>query len=398
MTDRPAPHGPRTPATTAALITAMIAALTGCSDTDAASPSRSSSRTAPTSANPSATPDNPDLKPSGTDPSATLSALVTQGRAPGAAALSRQDGTARFSTAGVADTGTNRPVRRADHFRAGSITKTFTAVVVLQLAAEKQLSLDDTVEQHLPGLVRGHGNNGRGITLRQLLNHTSGLFNYTAAPDNPATPLDRTLTPASLVRFALTHPPDFVPGTKFAYSNTNYTLLGLIIEKVTGRTYAQEATRRILKPLKLTGTSYPGTRRGLPTPHGRGYSGTPASPTDRTELNPSGAGAAGELITTLDDLNRFHTALLSADLLPPALLTEMRDVHATKGKYGLGLFPVVLSCTIVWGHNGTVAGSATDTFGTKNGSHVLTYRVNADWLAESPDLERPVLEAEFCPS
>lgn len=75
----------------------------------------------------------------------------------------------------------------------------------------------------------------------------------------------------------------------------------------------------------------------------------------------------------------------------------MRDVHATKGKYGLGLFPVVLSCTIVWGHNGTITGSAVDTFGTKNGSHVLTYRVNADWLAENPDLERPFLEAEFCP-
>ncbi|WP_327354028.1 serine hydrolase domain-containing protein [Streptomyces sp. NBC_01304] len=397
MTHRPAPRGPRTLATTAALLTALTAPLAGCTDTDTAAPSRTAPTSAGSSTNSPATSDNPDPKPTGTDPSPALSALVTKGRAPGAAALARRDGSTRFTTAGVADTRTDRRIHRADRFRAGSITKTFTAVVLLQLAAEKKLSLDDTVEQHLPGLVRGHGNNGRRITLRQLLNHTSGLPNYTADPDNPATPLDRTLTPASLVRFALTHPPDFAPGSKFAYSNTNYILLGMITEKVTGHGYAEEATRRILKPLKLTGTSYPGTRRDLPAPHGSGYTGTPDAPRDRTDLNPSGAGAAGELITTLNDLNRFYTALLSGELLPPTLLTQMRDVHATKGKYGLGLFPVVLSCTIVWGHNGTITGSAVDTFGTKNGSHVLTYRVNADWLAENPDLERPFLEAEFCP-
>ncbi|NBE56571.1 serine hydrolase domain-containing protein, partial [Streptomyces boluensis] len=328
-----------------------------------------------------------------------LATLAARTHTPGAAALARPGSGTRsaphYASTGTANTATDRPIGRTDRFRAGSITKTFTAVVVLQLAAEHRLSLDDTVEQHLPGAIRGHGNDGRELTLRQLLAHTSGLYPYTAAPSSPAAELDRTFTPTHLLRTALAHRPLFPPGSDWAYSNTNYTLLGMIIERVTGRSYAAEAQRRIVTPLRMSGTSFPGTARRLPAPHGRAYSGTPASPEDVTELNPSGAGAAGEVVSTLDDLNRFYSALLTGKLLPPAQLAQMRDTRLSHGMYGLGLMPTKLSCTTVWGHNGRIAGSYAETASTSGGRHVVTYRLNADWPT-AEKLKRSVLESEFC--
>ena len=197
-------------------------------------------------------------------------------------------------------------IDRSDHFRAGSITKTFIATVVLQLAAEHRLSLSDTVDAHLPDLVRGAGNDGSQLTLRALLTHTSGLYDFTA--DTMGTV---PVTPLQAVRIALTHPPA-APG-RYAYSNTNYVLLGMVIEQVTGHSYATEAERRILTPLRLTGTSFPGTRVSLPSPHGRAYA---ADGSDVTDLDPRVAGAAGELVTTLADLDRFYSALLAGELLP----------------------------------------------------------------------------------
>ena len=207
---------------------------------------------------------------------AVLPLLVTQGGAP-AAALLAQEGTAtRYAEAGPG-------IARSDHFRAGSITKTFMATVVLQLAAEHRLSLSDTVEQHLPGLVRGAGNDGRALTLRSLLTHTSGLHDFTTDTDGTA-----PVTPRQALSIALTHPP--AERGHFSYSNTNYVLLGLVIQQATGHSYATEAERRIITPLRLTGTSFPGSRRSLPSPHGRAYT---ADGTDVTALDPRVAGAAG---------------------------------------------------------------------------------------------------------
>ncbi|WP_159771848.1 serine hydrolase domain-containing protein [Streptomyces sp. HM190] len=283
------------------------------------------------------------------------------------------------------------PLRRADHFRAGSITKTFIATVVLQLAAEHRLSLSDSVEDHLPGLVRGESggrdDDGRRITLRALLTHTSGLADFTAATGG-TTPV----TPRQAVRLALSLP-QAVPG-RFFYSNTNYVLLGLVVEQVTGTSYAAEAEHRIIAPLRLTGTSFPGARSSLPDPHGRAYS---ADGSDVTDLDPRTAGAAGELVTTLPDVNRFYGALLGGDLLPPRQLREMLDTRAAHGAYGMGLYPVRLSCgTTVWGHNGRITGSYVRTAATADGRHVLTYRVNTDAPAD-PGLEPALLTAEFCP-
>ncbi|MGV9340945.1 serine hydrolase domain-containing protein [Streptomyces sp. NPDC003688] len=336
---------------------------------------------------------------------AVLPRLVTEGGAPAAALLDRiRTGPGRVSR--YADTGPG--IARTDHFRAGSITKTFVAVVVLQLAAEHRLSLDDTVDRHLPGLLRpartagprsrsrsGSGSDsgsdsppdGRRITLRQLLTHTSGLPDFTQVTAG-AVPL----TPPQAVGLALTLPP--APRGHYSYSSTNYVLLGMVIRQVTGHSYAAEAQRRIIAPLGLAGTSFPGSRRSLPAPHGHAFA---ADGSDVTELDPRVAGAAGELVTTLDDLDRFYTALLDGELLTPHWLREMKDTRAAQGEYGMGLYPARLPCGVtVWGHNGRISGSYVRTAATADGGHVLTFRVNTDAMADHR-LEPALLAAEFCP-
>ncbi|MFJ4919920.1 serine hydrolase domain-containing protein [Streptomyces sp. NPDC088725] len=300
-------------------------------------------------------------------------------------ALPRSLSASRFEATGPG-------IRRADRFRAGSITKTLVATVILQLAATGELDLSDTVDQHLPGLVRGHGNDGRALTLRSLLNHTSGLYDYTA--DHSAPKPD---TARAAVRTALSHAP--APVGTYTYSNTDYVLLGMVVKQVTGRSYAAEAERRIIAPLHLTGTSFPGARSTLPVPHGRGYTRTHGSQgplRDVTDLDPRPAGAAGELISTLDDLNRFFTALLDGELLPESQRRELLNTRATHGLYGMGIFPERLSCgRTVWGHNGRIAGSYVRTAATADGHHTFSFRVDTDTLADD-SLETALLEAEFC--
>ncbi|MEU6575055.1 serine hydrolase domain-containing protein [Streptomyces sp. NPDC046805] len=313
-------------------------------------------------------------------PAALLPPLVDRGRAP-AAALLAVEGTGRhYAAAG-------KGIARVDHFRAGSITKTFIATVLLQLAAEHRLSLSDTVDQHLPGVVRGAHADGRDITLRALLTHTSGLADFTTVTRGIV-----PLSPRQAVRIALTLP-SARPG-RFSYSNTNYVLLGMVIRQVTGRSYATEARRRIITPLHLTGTTFPGTRATLPAPHGRAY--TPDG-SDVTRLDPRVAGAAGELVTTLADLDRFYAALLRGKLLPPRWLREMLNTRAAHGSYGMGIFPARLPCgATVWGHDGRIPGSYVRTAVSGHGRRALTFRVNTDEVAD-PSLERALLTAEFCP-
>ncbi|MFC8126143.1 serine hydrolase domain-containing protein [Streptomyces sp. NPDC057302] len=278
-------------------------------------------------------------------------------------------------------------IRRTDHFRVGSITKTFIATVVLQLAAEHRLSLSDPVDLHLPGLIRGKHLDGRALTLRALLTHTSGLADYTTDTKGLV-----PLTPAEAVRTALAHPAT-APG-RWSYSNTNYVVLGMVIQQVTGRSYATETERRVITPLRLSGTSFPGNRTTLPSPHGRAYT---SGGRDVTALNPRVAGAAGELVSTLADLDRFYSALLAGRLLPAPQLRQMLNTRAAEGSYGMGLYPQKLPCgTTVWGHNGRMAGSYVRTAATRDGDRVLTFRVNTDGVAD-PDLERTLLAAEFCP-
>ncbi|MFJ9826087.1 serine hydrolase domain-containing protein [Streptomyces sp. NPDC101160] len=339
-------------------------------------------------------------KPSHTATQQALDAAVAEG-VPGAVAQAR-DGKARW-------TGTAGERKGSDRFRVGSITKTFTATVLLQLQAEGRIDLDDPVEKWLPGVVRGHGHDGRKITVRQLLNHTSGIYSYTSDPSfqqtvfGPAFLEHRydTWTPQQLVGIAMQHAPDFAPNTSWKYSNTNFVLAGMVVEKVTGHSYEKEVERRIIKPLKLRATSAPGTGSRMPRPNSRAYSKL-GSAADRpaydvTELNPSIAGAAGEMISDANDLQTFYRALLKGRLLPPAEMKEMTDTVATgRGtdvRYGLGLFQQRLSCgKEIWGHSGGIHGSASQAVVTRDGEHSLAANFNADWTGDSQAL----IEAEFC--
>ncbi|MEU9186091.1 serine hydrolase domain-containing protein [Streptomyces sp. NPDC048484] len=315
------------------------------------------------------------------------------------------------ATSGVGDLRTKQQPRSAqDRYRVGSITKSFVSTVLLQLEAEGELSLDDTVDQWLPSVVSGNGHDGRRITLRQLLNHTSGIFDYTADDDFVRTYFLKDgffehrfdeLSPEALVKIAMAHKPDFVPGTSWNYSNTNYVLAGMVIEKATGHAYGDEIRQRIIEPLGLGSTFVPGTYPKVPGPSSRAYGKLAESATgptyDVTELNPSLASAAGEMISDSGDLNRFYSALLRGRLLPGKQLTEMKATvkvdQIPNAGYGLGLIERKLSCgVVVWGHGGGIHGSTSEAVTTADGRHSLAFNFNGDWSGNSD----AVVEAEFC--
>jgi D-alanyl-D-alanine carboxypeptidase len=338
-----------------------------------------------------------------------VEAMVAAG-VPGVTAIAEDAHGTWSMTAGVGDLRTGEPRSTADRYRVGSITKTFVATVLLQLEAEGRLSLDDTVDSRLPGVVQGHGNDGRRITVRQLLNHTSGIFSYTEDKDFALAYFTKdgfyrhrydTLTPGELVAIAMRHKPDFAPGTSWHYSNTNFVVAGMVIEKVTGHSYATEIRRRIIAPLHLRATSVPGTRLTVPRPSSRAYSKftDPKSPTyDVTTLNPSIASSAGEMISDSADLDRFYGALLGGRLLPPRQLKEMKTTVEIKGSpypggYGLGLMETPLSCGVrVWGHDGGIHGSTSTAVTTEDGRHSLAFNSNGDWTGDG----RKIVEGEFC--
>ncbi|WP_344891221.1 serine hydrolase domain-containing protein, partial [Nonomuraea antimicrobica] len=290
-------------------------------------------------------------------------------------------------SAGVSKLGQSAEPPTNGRFWVGSVTKTFTATLVLQLVAEGAIGLDDPVADHLPefGL-------DRRITVRMLLRHTSGLFNYTGdfdpdgtyVPGIPATGDEwlgnrfKTYRPEELVRLALSKPPRFAPGTDQNYTNTNYTLALLLIEKVTGRSYAEEMQRRILRPLGLKGTSVPGDRTQLPGPHAHGYyrhqDAGQWKTVDVSRQNLSLLAGAGDMISTTQDLQTFVSALMGGELVPAGLLAEMREPYGKLG-YGLGLFVQDLGpgCGTVVQHNGSPPhGFGALMYSSPDGSRTLT--------------------------
>ncbi len=288
---------------------------------------------------------------------------------------------------GVAELGSRRPVPLRGRFRIGSVTKTFVATVVLQLAAEHRVRLDAPIGRYLPGLVAGNGNDGRTVTVRELLQHTSGLPDY--VDDLPLMGEQfvqdrfRHYRPRQLLALALAHPPLFAPGARWSYSNTNYLLAGLLIERVTGHPYGVEIGRRILRPLGLRHTVVPGDSAEIPGPHAHGYlpvdQGGGERLVDITRINPSWSWAAGEMVSTTSDIDRFFAGLLGGRLLPPAQLAEMtRAVPAEQdwdqypgASYGLGLERLPLSCGgTAWGHGGDIHGFATRAWTTPDGRQV----------------------------
>jgi D-alanyl-D-alanine carboxypeptidase len=294
--------------------------------------------------------------------------------APGAAARVRDEHGVTQAASGVADLGTGRPMQPWLHYRVASVTKPFVATVVLQLAAEGRLSLEDTVARWLPGILPYADQ----VTVRQLLNHTSGV------PDYESIVLPtlygslqgrlRAWTPQELVALVADQPPDFPPGTASSYSNTGYVLAGMVVEAATGHTLGQELARRIFGPLGLRDTFFPVNAPGIPEPYARGYSlplGQQEDPLlDFTVLNPSVAWAGGALVSNLGDLDRFFGALLGGRLLPAGLLAEMLTPVPTGvpgvGR-GLGLVVIATPAGRLVTHDGSIPGFYNIVFSTEDG-------------------------------
>ncbi|MGW6454481.1 serine hydrolase domain-containing protein [Streptomyces sp. NPDC055078] len=372
MSDRPSPSsqdavtGPspskrRRPLLIGAAVAALGAVLAGSALAHAGTPDGDGS-------GPAAVQGHPDMPRDAVRKGAE--SLVREDGFPGVlAAVKGRDGRTRDYTAGVGDLRTREKVPVNGRVRAASNTKSFVAAVVLQLVGEGRVKLDEPVETYLPGLVRGKGFDGHDITVRQLLQHTSGLPEYTRYMEQNAFKIrDIYQEPHDLLAIAFAHKADFAPGEKWQYSNTNYILAGLLVQKVTGRPVGEEITRRIIRPLGLRDTYWPvAGDRGIKGAHPRGYdSPEPGGKLrDITRLDPSWGGAAGQLISSPRDLNRFFGALIGGELLRPAELKELRRTVPTQGslpnsRYGLGVSTSPLSCGgELWGHGGDINGYET---------------------------------------
>jgi len=312
-----------------------------------------------------------------------LHALIAAG-VPGAVLVVRDGDEQLRLSAGTSDVATGTPMRVENRFKIGSITKTLVATVVLELVRDGKLRLGDTVAQWLPGLVP----NGAHITVKQLLRHQSGLFDYFEDPraTEPylAGDLGFVWTPRALIELATSHPPNFPPGTAFSYSNTNYLVLGLIVERATGHSLRQELRRRIFKPLHLGSTRFPTSQRFGPR-LAHGYLWSPQGRQDVTAVSQSLAWAAGGAVSSAGDVARFYRALLGGRILPQRLLHEMRQtVPLAPGVgYGLGLIRVASPCGPLWGHDGSFAGYLSDTLSSGGGRHQMVLLFNQNTFADT---------------
>ncbi len=311
-----------------------------------------------------------------------LDSLVADGSA--GALMHYQDAHGPWvGTSGFAELGTSIPVDPAGSFRIGSVTKTFTATVVLQLVGEGVLALEDRVDRWLPGVLPV----ADAVTLRQLLNHTSGLYNYTEdLPDTAGIVRDRFVhwDRARSISIAAEHPLAFEP----AYSNTNYIVLGLIIEAATGRSYESEVSTRILQPLSLDQTLIPGDDPILPEPHAHGYLTLDDQLIDISDFNASQAWAAGEFVSTASDLNRFYAALLTGKLLRP---TELDALLADS----LGIGHVTLPNLDLYGHPGGIFGYRTWSYHSADAIHQLTLSLTTTREDTPPPQTDELLAAVF---
>jgi len=232
----------------------------------------------------------------------------------------------------------------------------------------------------LPGVIQGNGYDGNQITIRQILNHTSGIVEYARSKEiDFFTNTKKSFTAEELVKIGLSMPPEFAPGKGWSYSNTGYVLLGILIEKVTGNSYAEEIENRIIEPLELSNTFLPGNSSVIPgTKHARGYLQPDGASElkDVTYYNPSIGSSAGDMISTADDLNKFFSSLLGGKLLKEQQLKQMLTTVPTgiaeTGGYGLGIYETKLPNGVsIWGHSGGIPGFSTFAGGTLGGKHTL---------------------------
>ncbi|MFD7241189.1 serine hydrolase domain-containing protein [Streptomyces massasporeus] len=376
----------RTSLLTAALLVAGIAAG------PSVLPAAASAPAAPTAAG----------STTGQSPNAALeAALAGLPSADATAALVRvggKEGTWHGSS-GVHDVRTGRPADPAARFRAGSVTKVFTAAVALQLAEEGRLDLDRSARSYLPDLIPA---SYQGVTVRQLLDHTHGI----PAPDFPGTTVEeayanrfRVYDPRDMVRSAVSKKPEFAPGERQHYLNIGYTVAGLIVERVTHDSYERQVARRVLAPLGLRDTYFPGTNPRITGPHNRGYQtmrlddGTTGL-RDVTVWGSTDGWAAGNIVSTTADLETFTRALFRGRIVRGPLLEEtftlpeVTDLRTGKpAAYSVGLSMKVLGGREVWGKTGGRWGYNAAIASTRNGSRTLVYSVNST-DAKGQDMNR----------
>ncbi|SDW34758.1 D-alanyl-D-alanine carboxypeptidase [Arthrobacter sp. cf158] len=403
--------------TVTAAIVAAVAATVSCSS---GPPSTAISSTAPassSSAAPAST-TSATAAPAALQPFDAASLRAEFERAakevlvPGAIVLLETPEGTLSASYGTGVRGSDRPVTAEDHIRVGSVTKTWTTTVILQLVQEGKLALDDPVSKYRPDVP-----NGGAITLEQMLTMRSGLFNYTETLElNTAMDKEpqRVWQPEELIALAFAHQPYFAPGQGFHYSNTNTVLLGLIAEKVGGKPLGDLFKERILEPLGLKGTVFPDiSSNGIPEPHPQGYffgdnvltmtnpalpedmqkeatAGTLA-PNDVTDVNPSWAWAAGSGISTAADLKTLGEGLVNGKLLKPELQQQRLDSvtptnpnNPTGASYGLG----IAKFGNLYGHTGELPG-----FNTFMGSDPINGVTLVVWtnLAPTADGKDPAV-------
>ena len=316
---------------------------------------------------------------------ATIADAMSSATVPGALVGIWTPGGDYVKALGVADTATGIPMKTDFYSRIGSVTKTFTATAVLQLVDDGKIRLDDPIARYLDGVP-----NGEAITVRQLLTMRSGLADYTkvdgfdtAVAANP----QREFTPRELLGWSFSQPAQFLPGGKFQYSNTNYIVLGLLVEKIGGKQFGAYLTERILAPLGMVHTSFP-TGAQFPDPHAKGYTDPvddDRSAVDATDWSASFTWAAGAMISTLDDMHTWAPALATGALLSPDLQQQRLRIIPDPGDpgdpgdpadfgYGMGVFTVA-----GWiGHNGSVPGYQTAAVYLPQREITLVVTINTD--------------------
>ncbi|MFF9584307.1 serine hydrolase domain-containing protein [Streptomyces achromogenes] len=362
---------------TALVAAGLVAALAaGASAAPAFAAPASTSSTPPASASVSVSAE----ATSGPDAEALAAALAGLPDHDATAALLRVGGDGGWrGTAGVRDVRTGAPALENARFRAGSVTKVVTAAIVLQLAAEGRIDLDGTVQRYLPGLLT---EDFEPITVRQLLNYTSGLKPGASLGDTVEEGYAHrfeTLTPRQVVAASVAKGPAYTPGTRQTYGNIHYTVLGLLVEKVTGDSYAHQAQVRIFRPLGMRHSSFPAAGdTGIHGPHNRGYDWIDGRLVDVTDWNMTDRFAAGDLVSTTADLERFLVALFRGRVVPEPQLGEMFTLpHVPDAHYGAALERIEVNGKVVWGKGGSRPGYTAAIAATRDLSRTLVYSVNS---------------------
>ena len=307
------------------------------------------------------------------------------GGPPGAIATLYRNGHLTVLREGRANVKRKRAPRVTDHMRIASVAKAFSGAVALHLVRAGELSFDDTIEHRLPGMPTAWG----AVTVRQMLDHTSGLPDYTKsegfaeqAKNDPR----GFVSPQQIIDWVRADPLAFAPGSHYAYSNTDNIVIGLIVEAVTGKTYRQELKGVVFGPAKLRQTSFP-TKVALPNPFIHGYLVAPGEkPKDvSTFLSPSGAWASGAIVSTPRDLNTFIRSYLGLKFFSRAQQRQqMRFVLGGqssppgpgRNSAGLALFRYQTRCGTVYGHTGNFPGYVQWAAATANGRRAVTTSLN----------------------